>query len=465
MTQTLRRYINDYPWARWTALLLVSSLMFFAYMFEEVMSPLQSLVEIEKGWSPEAYGLYGSGEYIFNVVGFLIVAGIILDKFGVRVTGTVCGIVMALGGFIKWYALSDAFCGTMLESWLNSWWIAFPASAKLAAFGFLLFGSGVELGGTAVHKAISKWFKGKELGLAMAIRFSITRVSVVLVFIIAPIIANKYGSVVQPVAFFALLNVLGVLGYLLFCVMDSKLDRQLGKDLNIEKEDQFKAKDMLDIFKSKVFWLISGITFFYFSASLPIQKYATNMLESDLGLARETAAMIFSWYPLFAAALTPVFGTILDRKGKGATMLIWGPALLGIDCLIFAFVLPVLHSTVLAVLTIALLGLSFSILGASIWPAIPKVIEEKVLGSAFCLVYWIQNFGLCIFPPFIGWLLEYANPGVAEAIQAGDAAAHYSYTWPMFAFALCGIFATIMGVMLKIDDRKKGFGLEMPNIQ
>ncbi len=465
MTKTLRKYINDNVWARWAALILVSSLMFFTYMFEEILSPLESMVEIEKGWSPEIYGTYAAGEYIFNVLGFLIVAGIILDKWGVRVTGSVCGAVMALGGFIKWYALSDYFTGTALESWLNSWWVEMPATAKLSAFGFLLFGCGIELGGTSVHKAVAKWFKGKEMALAMAVRFSITRVSVFLVFSIAPYIANKYGSVTPAVAFFALLNVVGLLGYLIFCVMDYKYDKQLGEDATEEKEEPFKASDTLAIFKSKVFWLISGITFFYFATALPFQKFATNMLESQLGLANEVAANIFRWYPMFAAIMTPVFGILLDKRGKGASMLIWGSLLLCIDCLIFAFVLPVLPSKILAFTTIALLGVSFSMFGAAIWPSIPAVIDEKVLGSAYCLVYWVQNVGLCIFPVIIGWVLEAANPGVAEAIQSGDTAANYNYTMPMVVFALCGLFAAAIGYFLLAEDRKKQYGLQLPNIK
>ena len=201
MTQEIQKKLNDSKALRWTALTLVASMMFFGYMFVDVMSPLQSLIEQERGWSPDVFGTYAAGEYILNVFGFLIVAGIILDKCGIRFTGELSASMMFIGACIKFYAISDAFTGTALAAWLDSWWISMPASAKLASFGFMIFGCGCEMAGTTVSKAIAKWFKGKEMALAMGLEMAIARVGVFAIFSISPIIGEKMGSVAAPVGF------------------------------------------------------------------------------------------------------------------------------------------------------------------------------------------------------------------------------------------------------------------------
>lgn len=173
MTEQVKQTLNDKAWARWTVLVLVASMMFFAYMFVDVMSPLQSLIETERGWSPDAFGYYAGAEYILNVFGFLILAGIILDKMGVRFTGTLSASVMVVGACIKLYAISDLFQGSALDQWLNSWWTAMPGSAKLAAFGFMIFGCGCEMAGITVSKTLAKWFEGKEMALAMGAEMAI----------------------------------------------------------------------------------------------------------------------------------------------------------------------------------------------------------------------------------------------------------------------------------------------------
>lgn len=169
MTETIQKRINDSKAMRWTALILIALMMFFGYMFVDVMSPLQSLVEQERGWSPSVFGTYAASEYLLNVFGFLIIAGVILDKCGIRFTGELSASMMFIGAAIKFYAVSDWFPGTGLATWLDSWWITMPASAKLASFGFMIFGCGCEMAGTTVSKAIAKWFKGKEMALAMGL--------------------------------------------------------------------------------------------------------------------------------------------------------------------------------------------------------------------------------------------------------------------------------------------------------
>lgn len=471
MTEIIQQKINDSKAMRWTALVLIAMMMFFGYMFVDVMSPLQALVEQERGWSPDVFGTYAAGEYILNVFGFLIIAGVILDKCGIRFTGTLSASMMFIGACIKFYAVSDWFTGTALATWLDSWWTSMPASAKLAAFGFMIFGCGCEMAGTTVSKAIAKWFKGKEMALAMGLEMAIARVGVFAIFSISPILADKFGSVTAPVGFCTALLFIGLITYSVFTVMDRKLDAQLGAEAKEDggSDEEFKVADLKNILTSRIFWVVALLCVLYYSAIFPFQRYGANMLQCNLdGISPTDASNIFRWFPIGAAVITPFLGSYLDHKGKGATMLMWG-ALLLIAChLIFAFVLPVSHSHIIAYSTIVLLGISFALVPAALWPSVPKIIDEKVLGSAYCLIFWVQNFGLCFVPMLIGSVLASSNADNAAVIAAkaaGDEFIPYDYTMPLVIFACFGVAALILSIYLKVIDRKHGFGLEQPNIK
>ncbi|MDE5688985.1 MAG: MFS transporter [Paramuribaculum sp.] len=481
MTETIRQTLNDKAWARWLALILIASMMFFAYMFVDVMGPIKSLLMPELGWSSTAYGTYRASEYFLNVCGFLIVAGFILDKMGIRFTGVLSASLMVVGAAIKLYGISDYFAGTGLEHWLNSWWVSMPASAKMASLGFMIFGCGCEMAGTTVSKAIAKWFKGKEMALAMGLEMAIARIGVFAIFSISPLIAMEMGTVVAPVAFCTVLLLVGLICYCVFCVLDTKLDRQLGKDKSEENgEEEFKASDIKNIFSSHIFWVVALLCVLYYSAIFPFQAYGAEMLQCNLeGISAEQASNIFRWFPIGAAVITVFLGNFLDRRGKGATMLILG-ALLLIGChLIFALLLPVTHSEVLAYATIIVLGISFALVPAALWPSVPKIIEEKVLGSAYCLIFWVQNIGLCLVPLLIGYVLDTvnaSNPAVIaaeKAIEAAKAAGQeadnilvpYDYTIPMLIFAGFGVLALLLAIYLKALDKRKHYGLEEPNIK
>ncbi|MGN1375884.1 MAG: MFS transporter [Prevotella sp.] len=470
MTQEIQKKLNDSKALRWTALTLVASMMFFGYMFVDVMSPLQSLIEQERGWSPDVFGTYAAGEYILNVFGFLIVAGIILDKCGIRFTGELSASMMFVGACIKFYAISDAFADTALATWLDSWWVSMPASAKLASFGFMIFGCGCEMAGTTVSKAIAKWFKGKEMALAMGLEMAIARVGVFAIFSISPIIAEKMGSVAAPVGFCTALLFIGLITFTVFTFMDRKLDKQCGVGADGSSEDEeFKASDLKNILTSRIFWIVALLCVLYYSAIFPFQRYGANMLQCNLdGISPSDASNIFRWFPIGAAVITPFLGSFLDHKGKGATMLIWGAVLLIACHLIFAFVLPSTHSYVIAYSTIVLLGISFALVPAALWPSVPKIIDEKVLGSAYCLIFWVQNFGLCFVPMLIGSVLAKANadnPAVIAAKAEGCEFIPYDYTIPLVIFACFGVAALLLAFYLKIIDRKYSFGLEKPNIE
>ena len=455
MAEKLSKKLNDSFAVRWTALILIASMMFFAYMFVDVMSPLKSLIESARGWDSGTFGTYAASEYFLNVfVFFLIFAGIILDKMGIRFTGLLSASLMVVGASIKFVGISDWFQNTGLCGWLDSWWVSFPGSAKMASLGFMIFGCGAEMAGTTVSKAIAKWFQGKEMALAMGLEMAIARLGVFAVMWIAPMISNAYDkSVVAPVAFCTALLIIGLLCYTVFVYMDKALDRQLiaAGEMKEEKSaaEEFQVKDLGQIFTSKMFWLVALLCVLYYSAIFPFQRYAPNFLEVTLGIDAEAAARLFSCFPVLAMFLTPVLGGLLDFKGKGATMLMVGALIMIVCHLSFAFVLPAFPSSWLALLLVVTLGVSFSLVPAALWPSVPKIIDQKILGSAYCVIFWIQNIGLCLVPLLIGKVLD-ATGG---------------YLLPMVIFASFGVLAFIFSLYLKIEDRKKGYGLELPNIK
>lgn len=450
MTEAIQRKLNDSAAARWTALVLIALAMFFAYMFVDVMSPLQSLIESERGWDSGVFGTYAASEYILNVCGFLILAGIILDKCGIRFTGILSTSLMVIGASIKYIGVSDWFQATAMCSWLDSWWTTLPGSAKMASFGFMVFGCGCEMAGITVSKAIAKWFKGKEMALAMGLEMAIARLGVFAVFSVSPKIATQFdNSVVAPIAFCTVLLIIGLINFIVFSVMDAKLDKQLGEANSGEPTEEFKVSDLGRIFSSKMFWIVALLCVLYYSAIFPFQRYATNYLEVTLHIEKEAAADLFRWFPILAMILTPVLGSFLDHKGKGATMLMLG-SLIMIAChLSFAFLLPIYPNEWFALLIIVILGVSFSLVPAALWPSVPKIIDPVILGSAYSLIFWIQNIGLCFVPLIIGMTLK-ATGG---------------YLVPMLIFASLGVLALILSFALKAFDKKKGFGLEEPNIK
>ena len=455
MVNQLKLTLRDSAAARWTVLVLVASMMFFAYMFVDILSPLASLLNDTLGWDQGVFGTYAAGEYLLNVFGFLILAGIILDKMGVRFTGLLSASLMVIGAAIKYFGISWADANTV--EWLNAWWPAMPGSAKLAMFGFMIFGCGCEMAGTTVSKILAKWFKGKEMALAMGLEMAIARLGVFAAMWLSPMISEKFAvdgtnSVVAPLLFSAALLVIGLLNFFVFTVMDKTLDRQelndqMVNDQMVNDSDEFHVSDLKQILTSKMFWIIALLCVLYYSAIFPFQRFATNFLEETLAISNAEAAGLFKWFPILAMVLTPFLGAFIDYKGKGASMMLLGAVIMTACHLVFAFVLPAYPSKMLALITILILGVSFSLVPASMWPSVPKIIDEKVLGSAYCLIFWVQNVGLCLVPLLIGKLRVATN----------------GYLVPMIVFASFGVLAFLLSLALKVEDKKKNYGLELPN--
>ena len=454
MVEKLQKTLRDSAVARWTVLVLVASMMFFAYMFVDILSPLASLLNDSLGWDQGVFGTYAAGEFLLNVFGFLIIAGIILDKMGVRFTGLLSASLMVIGASIKFWGISWADANTV--EWLNSWWPSMPGSAKLAMFGFMIFGCGCEMAGTTVSKILAKWFKGKEMALAMGLEMAIARLGVFGAMWLSPMISQQFAvdgvnSVTAPLLFASALLVIGLLNFFVFTIMDKSFDSQLVAigEATLEKdpEDEFHVSDLKQILTSKMFWIIALLCVLYYSAIFPFQRFATNFLEETLAISNAEAAGLFKWFPILAMVLTPFLGAFIDYKGKGASMMLLGAVIMIACHSVFAFVLPLYPSKTLALVTILVLGVSFSLVPASMWPSVPKIIDEKVLGSAYCLIFWVQNIGLCLVPLLIG-KLRVATDG---------------YLVPMIVFASFGVLAFLLSLALKVEDKRKNYGLELPN--
>ena len=536
--------------ARWTALVFLAFAMFCAYIFMDILSPIKDLMQSTRGWDSTAFGTFQGSETFLNVfIFFLIFAGIILDKMGVRFTAILSGFVMIVGALINWYAITDSFMGSGLDIWftnhlnyipgfhelgISPFYETMPSSAKFASVGFMIFGCGVEMAGITVSRGIVKWFRGKELALAMSSEMALARLGVASCMIFSPVIARFGGNidVSRSAAFGVILLMIALIMFLVYFFMDKKLDAQVGGIE--EKDDPFKISDIGKILSNKGFWLVALLCVLYYSAIFPFQKYAVNMLQCNLtftlpeegsfwasntvtfiqytimlivaatafisnfckkatkitllitsviflitfcymGYMRQSAGTIFAVFPLLAVGITPILGKYVDTKGKAASMLMLGSILLIVCHLTFAFVLPMFKGSPIggvfvAYLTILVLGSSFSLVPASLWPSVPKLVDSKIIGSAYALIFWIQNIGLWLFPLLIGKILDASNPEIVQAlanetITAEVAAVSYNYTNAMLMFVCLGIAALIFGFVLKSVDKKKGLGLELPNIR
>lgn len=551
MTTDKIQTLRDSAGIRWMVLLFLAFAMFCSYIFMDILSPIKDLMQSTRGWDSTAFGTMQGSETFLNVfVFFLIFAGIILDKMGVRFTAVLSGAVMLVGATINWYAVTESFQGSGLETWFNNnlnyipgfdelgispFYRGMPASAKFAAVGFMIFGCGVEMAGITVSRGIVKWFKGREMALAMGSEMALARLGVATCMIFSPMFA-KLGGVIdvsRSVAFGVILLLIALIMFIVYFFMDKKLDAQTGEAE--EKDDPFQISDLGKILSSGGFWVVALLCVLYYSAIFPFQKYAVNMLQCNLvftevpegsfwatntvtviqyvimlvvavaafasnfskrasmkngllvvavaalvvfcymGYMRQSAETVFAVFPLLAVGITPILGNYVDHKGKGATMLVVGSLLLIFCHLTFAFVLPAFKDSatggiIIAYLTILVLGASFSLVPAALWPSVPKLVDAKIIGSAYALIFWIQNIGLWLFPLLIGKVLDSTNQDLVDKLKNNlitpeEAAVSYDYTAPLVMLACLGVAALLLGFVLKVVDKKKGLGLEEPNIK
>jgi MFS family permease len=458
---TIRKSLRESKVARWTALAVVAFTMLCGYYLTDIMAPLKGLLEGQLHWNSTEYGFFTSAYGWFNVfLLMLIIGGIILDKMGVRFTGVMAACIMVIGTAIKYWAVSTHSLDGMMWHILG---IDAKAQVFIAGLGFAIFGVGVEVAGITVSKVIVKWFKGKEMALAMGLEMAMARIGTGLALSTSLPIAEAFKNVSGPILVCLIMLCIGLIGFILYTFMDRKLEAsEADNSKNQEEEESFKISDIVSIITNKGWWYIAILCVLFYSAVFPFLKYAADLMVNKFGVAEKLAGAIPAILPFGTILLTPFFGNLYDRKGKGATIMIIGAALLIFVHAMFS--IPFLNHWLLALILIIILGIGFSLVPSAMWPSVPKIIPEKQLGSAYALIFWVQNWGLMGVPALIGWVLDkYCIIGQHEF--NGVMVNSYNYTLPMIIFTSFGILAIIFALLLKKEDKIKGYGLELPNIK
>lgn len=454
-TQTIRKKLSDSASARWTALLIVSFTMMFGYFFTDVMSPLEPLLTAAKedgglglGWSSDEYGFFSGSYGYFNVFLLLLFfGGIILDKFGIRFTGVLSTILMFTGALIKWYAVGHEFEGTVNVPFFGT----YSTQVVLASLGFAIYGVGCEICGITVSKVIVKWFTGHALALAMGVQVALARLGTAGALGLSLPFAKAMGGVSASVGLGAALLCAGVLVYLVYCVMDKKEDESAAAAQG-EPEEGFKFSDLGELVSTTGFWYVALLCLMFYAGIFPFLKFATKLMIFKYGVSADVAGFIPATLPFGTIFLTPLFGAIYDRYGKGATLMLIGSILL--TCVHVVFALP-FGSWVLAVVVMLVLGIAFGLVPSAMWPSVPKIIPMKLLGTAYALIFYIQNIGLSLVPVWIGKVNQ-KNTAIDGSID---------YTETMTIFAGFGVIAIIISLLLMLEDKRKGYGLQKPNIK
>ena len=454
-TQAIQQKLSDSKSARWTALLIVSFTMMFGYFFTDVMSPLEALLTAAKedgglglGWSSDEYGFFSGAYGYFNVFLLLLFfGGIILDKFGIRFTGIMSTILMFGGALIKWYAVGHDFTGTIAVPFFGT----YQTQVVLAALGFSIYGVGCEIAGITVSKVIVKWFTGHELALAMGVQVALARLGTAGALGFALPFAKWMGGVSASVGLGAALLCAGVIVFLVYCVMDKKEDASAAA-VQGEPEEGFKFSDLKVLLTTTGFWYVAVLCLMFYAGVFPFLKFATKLMIFKYGVAEDVAGLIPAMLPFGTIFLTPLFGSIYDKYGKGATLMLIGSVLL--TCVHIIFALP-FGTWILAVAVMVVLGIAFGLVPSAMWPSVPKIIPMKLLGTAYALIFYIQNIGLALVPVWIGKVNQ-ANTGANGVID---------YTETMTIFALFGVVAIIISLLLMWEDKRKGYGLQQPNIK
>lgn len=572
MTEIIRQTLRDSKVARWTALGIVAFTMLTGYYLTDAMAPLKGLLEGQLQWDSSDFGFFTSAYGWFNVfLLMLIVGGIILDKMGVRFTGLMAAIIMVFGTVIKYWAVSTHVLDNTI--WHVLFWDV-KAQVLMAGLGFAIFGVGVEIAGITVSKIIVKWFKGKEMALAMGLEMATARLGTALAIGTSVPVAKAFNNVSTPILFALVLLCIGLISFIIYMFMDKKLEAsQVAYDLEnntVDEEDAFRISDIWKIVTNKGWWFIAILCVLFYSSVFPFLKFATDLMVQKFHINEDWAGIIPAMLPFGTILLTPLFGNLYDRKGKGATIMMIGSVLLIFVHLLFT--VPFLNHWIIAIILVIILGVGFSLVPSAMWPSVPKIIPEKQLGTAFALIFWVQNWGLMGVPYLIGLvlnnycfigyfailgtgfttvqgdnivklatvdqqvyelsvvgsiarkdttvqvtqLIQNANGEITDIVVAtGDTiqrssisdkayrklekrnevklplysfedkgridhfitkngdnvtkynniASFYNYTIPMVIFTLLGIIALLFAFLLKAEDKKKGYGLELPNIQ
>uniref|UniRef100_UPI004028B203 MFS transporter n=1 Tax=Alloprevotella sp. TaxID=1872471 RepID=UPI004028B203 len=456
MKEMIQQKLSDSKSARWTALVIVSVTMMFGYFFTDVMSPLEPLLTAAKadgglglGWTSDEYGFFSGAYGYFNVFLLLLFfGGIILDKFGIRFTGIMSTILMFGGALIKWYAVSHDFDGTIAVPFFGS----YHTQVVFAATGFAAYGVGCEIAGITVSKVIVKWFTGHELALAMGLQVALARIGTAGALALALPFAKAMGGVSASVGLGAAMLCAGMIAFIVYCIMDKKEDASAAA-VQSEPEEGFKFSDLGTLFCNRGFWYVAVLCLMFYAGVFPFLKFATKLMVMKYNVPEATAGLIPAMLPFGTIFLTPLFGSIYDKYGKGATLMLIGSTLLTLVHITFA--LP-LNSWVLAIIVMIVLGIAFGLVPSAMWPSVPKIIPMKLLGTAYALIFYIQNIGLALVPVWIGKVNQANTMADGKTID---------YTQSMTIFACFGAIAIVISLLLIMEDKRKGYGLQKPNIK
>ncbi len=452
MVEKIKQTLADSPAARWTVLVMVSLTMMSGYFLTDALSPLQGLLEQKFGWSGSEFGFFFGGYGWLNVVLFmLIIGGIILDKKGPRFTGIFGVVVMLIGVLIKYYAIEFMPADVDIVIPIAG---TFDSQVLTATVGYAIFAFGYETFGITANKIVVRWFRGKEMAFALGMNVGFARIGTFLAMAAPVPLVNWTGSMSAPIMVGLVLLGLGFLSFMVYFFMDKKLEKSVAQE-QLGDDERFRLGDIFKIIKIKGFWYIAMMCMLFYAAILPFKKFAVNIVETKFGVDQELAGLIPALLPLASLLLTPIFGIIYDKKGKGVTLMILGTALLIVIYTVFS--IPGLDNLYTAIAMVLLLGVAFALVPAAMWPSVAKIIPENQLGTAFALIFWVQSIGLSAVPLIIGNVLEkYGQTGMTT--ESGTSI--YDYQLPMFIFAGLAITAIIFGFLLKREDRLKNYGLE-----
>lgn len=452
--------LKDSKTACWIALALLVVPMFASYFFDDMFSTISHIFKnpnlLELGWNSGEYGFYAGGYSFLCVWGGLIICGMLLDKWGVRVTGSIFVGLMVVGAALVSFAISAGF-----EP---------KTSLTVAYIGCMIFGLGSEIAGVAVTRSIAKWFKGKNMALAMGLQLAIARLGTALAFFLSPILVTMkaQGEIYyltdtnKPALFGLMLLFLGAILWAIFVAMDAKFDRQLGTTDKVvtSEEDKFKFSDIFRVLGNKHFILVSLLCVFFYCCIISFKKFGTSILIPRFGIDVDTAKWMVTMIPFFTVIFTPLFGTLVDKIGKGTRWMIIGSVLVLTSHLIIAFAPSV---TYFGYVGIALLGVGYSLVPAAMWPSVPKIIPEKNLGTAYSLIYWIQNMGMLIVPIFVGLIFnKYITADEDDAIRIAQE--QTAAVGAEYIFIGLGVVAVVVSLLFAASSKKNPqLELDMPN--
>lgn len=455
MNNTSNLKLNDKTWARWSALLIIAFTMMAAYYVNDIMAPLKSMLESDLNWTSGEFGFFTGAYSFLNVFLLMLIwGGLILDKFGIRFTGMLATVLMVSGTLAEYIAITR-FGGTAEQIW------GYKLDVFLASAGYAVFGVGAEVAGITVTKIIAKWFHGKEMALAMGVQVALARVGSQAAYAVAIPIAKQW-QLDTPLFIGLILLVAGLVSFLCFTFMDRKLDSQVTIDTSTAEEDKFSFKDVVAVVSNPGFWLIALLCVLFYSCVFPFQKFATELMVTKYSVPEDIAGTFAGLPALGALFLTPVFGGMIDKRGKAASIMILGAAML--IFVHFVYAIPSIHASWIAIILMIILGIAFSLVPSAMWPSVAKIFPVKQLGTAYALIFFIQNIGLWGIPALIGSVLEnYCITG--QQIVDGKTVTLYDYTLPMCLFTGIAILSLIVAFLLKMADKKYGYNLEKANIK